>query len=200
MPNQAISAPLPVERRSELLDQLEEIVCADGFVGLTLDDFAARLRCSKTTLYRLAPTKEQLVATVVRQFLGRAAARVEAAVADAATPPEKIAAYLTTVGREMARGSATFHEQMITEPATARFYRRSSDAAAERVGELIRDGIHEGVFHIADSEFVTQMVTTIIHAIHLGDLVAASAESPEHAHVMLSDLLLYGVMGRNDSP
>jgi excisionase family DNA binding protein len=194
-----IGPPLTVERRSELLDLLEEIFLAEGFLGLTLDELASRLRCSKTTLYRLASSKEQLVVTVGRHFVSGAALRVEVAVANAATPPEKLAAYLTTVGRETARGSAAFHEQMATEPCTAGLYARNIDAAANRVSELIQEGIHEGFFHVPDGELAARIVANIIHAIHLGDLVTASRHASLDAHTKLSDLLLYGLIGANDS-
>ena len=41
-------------RRDELSDALVALLLAEGFAHLTLDDVAARLRCSKRTLYALA--------------------------------------------------------------------------------------------------------------------------------------------------
>ena len=40
-------------RREELLDRLVELFLAEGFRHLTLGDLAARLHCSKSTLYAL---------------------------------------------------------------------------------------------------------------------------------------------------
>ena len=48
-------------RRAELLDELVTLFLAEGFGALTLDELARRLRCSKSTLYGLAASKEQLV-------------------------------------------------------------------------------------------------------------------------------------------
>ena len=47
-------------RRAELFDQLVALLLSEGFAHLTLDEIAARLRCSKSTLYTLAGSKEQL--------------------------------------------------------------------------------------------------------------------------------------------
>ena len=55
-------------RQTELLDQLEALFLAEGFAGFTLDDLAGRLHCSKSTLYALAGSKEQLAMRVVRHF------------------------------------------------------------------------------------------------------------------------------------
>lgn len=183
------------ERRTVMLDQLERVILDQGFIGMTLDEFAARLRCSKSTLYRLAPSKEQLVATVARHFFSCAAKRIELAVAAAPAPPEKLEAYLSSVGTEMARGTAVFHEQMAAHPATAALYRRHSQIAAERVRELIHDGVQAGDFDVADTEFAGQVVATVINAIHLGSHAVARFGGAAEAHAKLSQLVLYGVMG-----
>ena len=62
-------------RQRDLLDGLQALFLAEGFRYLSLDVLAARLRCSKTTLYALAPSKEQLaVAVVTHYFKGRPSA------------------------------------------------------------------------------------------------------------------------------
>src|SRR3954453_12425062 len=68
-------------RREQLFDELVALLLADGFAHLTLDDIAARLRCSKRTLYALAGSKEQLVRAAGVHFFERATTHVEAAVA-----------------------------------------------------------------------------------------------------------------------
>ena len=59
-------------RQAELLDQLESLFLAEGFARFTLDDLAVRLRCSKSTLYALAGSKEQLALRVIRHFFRKA--------------------------------------------------------------------------------------------------------------------------------
>jgi hypothetical protein len=46
-----------------LLDELERIFFAEGFAHLSIADLATRLQVSRTTLYRLAPGKQELVKT-----------------------------------------------------------------------------------------------------------------------------------------
>ena len=55
-------------RRTELFEELTALLIAEGFAAFTLDDLAARLRCSKRTLYGLAGSKEQLVRAAVVHF------------------------------------------------------------------------------------------------------------------------------------
>src|SRR5204862_2617190 len=65
-------------RREELFDGLVALLLREGFSELTLDDIAARLRCSKRTLYRLARSKQQLVLAAVVHFLQQATSAVDA--------------------------------------------------------------------------------------------------------------------------
>ena len=93
-------------RRDELFDALVDLLLAEGFSGFTLDDVAARLRCSKRTLYGLAGSKEQLVTAAVVRFFRTATTRVEAAVATRTDPSDRLAAYLRAVAAELAPASA----------------------------------------------------------------------------------------------
>jgi AcrR family transcriptional regulator len=186
---------MPAERRSELLDQLEAIVLEEGFVGLTVDNFATRLRCSKSTLYRLAPSKEQLVGTIARHFFSRAARRIENVVSAAQTPPQKLRVYVTRVGAESSRGSPRFHEQMATHPSTAELYRRNSRVAAERVQSLIREGVDAGWFDVADVSFAGQCVAIVMDAIHLGGAMFPPPLDAVDASEKLADLILTGITG-----
>ena len=88
-------------RQSELLDRLLSLFLAEGFSRFTLDDLAAELRCSKTTLYALAPSKEQLAVEVVKHYFKGATAAVESAVAQEHTDEARIAAYLNEVAHQL---------------------------------------------------------------------------------------------------
>ena len=65
------------QRQAELLSRLETLFLNEGFGHLTLDDIASRLHCSKSTLYALAGSKEQLAVRVVGRYFKGAAERIE---------------------------------------------------------------------------------------------------------------------------
>src|SRR5215204_1321908 len=97
-------------RLQELLVQASDIVLAEGFTTITMDQLAQRLGCSKATLYSVAGTKEQLVQTITRRFFITAAEQIEQAVAEEADPRQRIRTYLTGVGTAMRRHSPTFYD------------------------------------------------------------------------------------------
>ena len=58
-------------RLRRLLEDLETLMMSEGFLHLSTDDIASRLRCSKATLYRLAPSREKLFELVIEVWLAR---------------------------------------------------------------------------------------------------------------------------------
>jgi AcrR family transcriptional regulator len=188
-------APLSPERRHAHLARLKELMLADGFRNATLDDLAAQLRCSKSTLYRIAPSKEQLVIAVVKSFFGEAADGIESTVSHVDDPAQKIEAYLSGVGREMRRVSPAFYDDMTRFQPTAGIYEHNSRVAAQRVRELIAEGVERGSFRDVHAEFAGHIVALVISAIHRGDLLAATGMSSGDAYAELSELLVRGLTG-----
>jgi AcrR family transcriptional regulator len=127
-------------RQAELLDQLEELFLAEGFARFTLDDLALRLHCSKSTLYALAGSKEQLAHRVVKHFFRKATAAVEADTVTEGDPALRVTAYLNAVARALAPAGPAFHRDLDSFPPGREVYERNTEAAAERVRSLIADG------------------------------------------------------------
>jgi AcrR family transcriptional regulator len=71
-----------------------DIFDSNGFSSVTVSALAQQLWRSKATLYRVAPTKEQLVILATKQFSGSSAERIEASVAAETRPRRQIVIYL----------------------------------------------------------------------------------------------------------
>src|SRR3954466_15749684 len=154
-----------LSRRAELFDGLVALLLAEGFSAFTLDELAGRLRCSKRTLYALAGSKEQLVRAAVVHFFERATTRWEAGVAAVAAPTDRVAAYLRAVAAELAPASARFFDDMAAFPPAAEVYARNTEAAARRVGDLIREGVAAGAFREVPVSFAAEVITATMVAI-----------------------------------
>jgi len=180
-------------RVEELLGQAGDIVLAEGFTSVTMDELAQRLGCSKATLYSVAGTKEQLVQAITRRFFADAAAEIEAKVAAETDPRQRIRTYLSGVGTAMRRHSAAFYDDMVSYAPTARIYRRNSDTAARRVQELIDEGARAGAFRELNGTFAAQIVAVAIDALQSGVLLRSTGLSAADAFSELGDLLLDGL-------
>jgi AcrR family transcriptional regulator len=180
-------------RQAELLDQLEQLFLAEGFSRFTLDDLAVRLHCSKSTLYALAESKEQLAHRVIKHFFRKATAAVEAHTVTEQDPALRVTAYLTAVAGALAPAGPAFHRDLDGFAPGREVYERNTALAAERVRELIADGVARGRFREVHPALVADTVTTLMFRIGRGDTARATGLDDAAAYRELAALLLHGI-------
>jgi AcrR family transcriptional regulator len=180
-------------RQSELLDRLLSLFLTQGFSRFTLDDLAAELRCSKTTLYALAPSKEQLAVEVVKHYFKNATAEVEAAVAKQTRHDRRIAAYLNAVADALRPAGRTFLDDVATFAPARSVYERNTRIAADRVRSLIEDGIASRAFRQVDIGFAAEMVAHTMQAIQRGDIARRTGLSDAEAYRELASFVLHSL-------
>jgi AcrR family transcriptional regulator len=180
-------------RQGELFDQLVTLFLAEGFRDLTIDALAARLRCSKTTLYALAGTRDGLVRAVVVHFFRTATERVEAGLDAAAGPRERIVAYLQGVAAQLRPASATFFDDVAAAPAAREVYERNTRAAARRVEQLVADGVASGAFRPVHVAFVADVLAATMVRIQQRDVATATGLGDAEAYTELAALVVRGL-------
>lgn len=169
---------------------------AEGFRHLTLSDIAARLRCSKSTLYTLGQTKEQVTVNVVRRFFRDATARVEAATGSHGAQGDRIVAYLRAIGDALRPASAAFMADLAAHAFAREIYQQNTAIAARRVRELIADGVRIGEFRPVHASFVADTVAATMERIQNGAVLAATGLGDADAYDELAALVLEGVQAR----
>ena len=187
------ASPGLTRRQAELLDQLEALFLADGFARFTLDDLALRLRCSKSTLYALAGSKEQLAQRVIKHFFRKATDAVEAQLVAESDPAIRVTAYLSAVARALAPASPAFHRDLDAFAPGREVYERNTALAADRVRELIAGGVAQGRFREVHPALVADTVTTLMFRIGRGDTARATGLDDAAAYRELAALLLHGI-------
>lgn len=175
-----------------MFDELVDIFLTEGFIRLSLADLAGRLHCSKSTLYALAPSKEQLIVTVVRHFFRRATDRVEAATEAPATPPDRLLHYLVSISQQLAPASPTFFADVDAFGPAREIYRQNTTIAAQRVQDLVRAATPAGDRSV-DAVFVGAVAGQVMEAIHRGEIEAATGLDDSAAYRALAGLIVAGV-------
>lgn len=180
-------------RRLALFDALVALILDEGFAHLTLDDLAARLHCSKSTLYRLADSKEQLVRAATVHFFRGATEQVEASVAGAGDARGRIRRYLEAVGEQLRPASPRFMEDLAADPAVREVYERNTRFAARRVQELITEGVAAGELRDAHAAFVGDVAAAAMVRIQQRQVAAATGLDDAQAYEELAILLTCGL-------
>ena len=180
-------------RRGELFDALVDLFLAEGFAHLTLDDIAARLRCSKSTLYALAGSKEQLVRAATVHFFRRSTEDVESRVAELTGAAERITGYLSAVGVALAAASARFMADLDAFAPAREVYEINTRYAADRVRELVTAGVAAGEFRDVHAVFVADLAAAMMVRIQRSEVRAATGLDDARAYRELAALLTAGI-------
>jgi len=180
-------------RRIELFDALIDLFLFEGFAHLTLDDIAARLRCSKSTLYTLAGSKEQLVRAATVYFFRRATDAVEREVAAVAGARAQITAYLSAVGTALEVASDKFMADLDAFTPARDVYEQNTRIAARRVQEMIAGGVASGEFRDVHADFAADLAATMMVRIQQRTVRANTGLDDASAYRELAAILTAGM-------
>lgn len=180
-------------RQTHLRDALVDLVLAQGFSHLTMDQFAAQLNCSKRTLYALASSKEQLAVLAVRHFFKRTTEQVETAIARTRAPAKRVTRYLEAVAAALRPATRAFRDDVANFPPATEIYEQNTLAAARRVRELIDEGTRAGAFRRVHAAFVGEVVTATMRRITSGEIAVATGLSDAEAYSELAQLVVAAI-------
>jgi AcrR family transcriptional regulator len=180
-------------RRAEMLDQLCALFLDEGFAHFTLEALAARLHCSKSTLYTVAGSKEQLAVRVVGYYFQAVLERIEREVAGAGDVRSRLRALLTGVAAAMLPASRRFIQDVAANLATRGTYDAYGRAVTDRMQELITEGMRQGVFRSVHPTLVAEMVNRTLIGIQRGEIAERTGLSDAEAFAELSRFLLGGL-------
>lgn len=180
-------------RHAALFDDLVALFLDEGFADLSVAEIAARMRCSKSTLYLLADSKQELVRAGVTHFFRGATEQVERTVAETNGAAERITAYLLAVGDALAPASSTFMTDLHGYAPTRELYERNTAAAARRVGELIDEGVRAGEFRDVHAAFAGDLTATMMSRIQRREVAEATGLDDAQAYRQLASILTAGI-------
>lgn len=172
-------------RREELVERLIEVFLTRGFAELGVADLAALLRCSKSTLYTVAGSKEQIIVTVVRAFFRRSTVRVEARLEEETGPRERVEAYLRAISAELAAASPAFFADLTAFAPAREIYRQNTRIAAARVRQLVLEASPG-----QDAAFAGAVAGLVMEAVHRGEIKASTGLDDAAAYSALATLLV----------
>lgn len=180
-------------RQERLLDDLEALFLGEGFRDLTVQELARRLRCSRTSLYELAPSKEALFLRVLDRHLSRL--RQQGRQATQGVPPDRAIEPYLMPAVEAARklSAAVLRDISAYEPADAMWQAHTRERM-KGLRALIERCVKLKIFRGIDSYLVAEVMTASLRRICEPKFAAASGMSYREAVSELYGLLLHGLV------
>lgn len=185
-------------RQRQLFDELLEIFLREGFREFTMDGAAARLRCSKATIYALAGGREELVRAVLVTFFQRVGRGTEEALHGPGGAGQRLLAYLGAMAEQLRPASAQFLRDVAASPVASEVYETNTRIASAKLAALVAEGVAAGEFRPVPAGFIAELISSAMDRIQqrtgMGGL-----EAPR-AYRELGLLLLGGISAAPSGP
>lgn len=186
-------------RQREILDQLGHIV-EGGWADLTMAELAARLNCSLRTLYELAPTRDDLVLTVVDRSLWRVGHTATSSVSSAeATALDAVRAYLRAATVAVANVSPAFARDLAATPAAQRLEDAHNDYLVAVTRALLDLAVERGEIEPVDTAAMARTMAGLGRDLSRAEVMATLRSSPKDAADSIVDVILTGLRARTPS-
>ena len=182
------------ERHRDIAEALEMIFLEEGFRDVTVGELAARLKCSKRTLYELAPSKQELFVLIVERWLDRIRHLGWAGALEYDDPQQRIIAYLEPGVSQSRLASRRFLQDLQSfRPA----YMLLEAHQRERTGvlrDIVEDGIKRGRFRKLHAPLVAEVFLAAVGRMNEPDFLENAGISYSNAFSEVYDLFLKGLI------
>jgi len=176
-------------RLRQILDQVEDIFVAEGFHHLTVTDLAARLHCSRRTLYELAQSRDELALIVLDRRLRRVGRHARQQLRDVDDPADLFSAFLTVPFQELHRHSVRFSTDIAKQPAIQRLMAAHIRYYMAILREILDQGVREGHLRPFHTGVVAEVVDAAMGRLWQPDFLAATGLTYEDAVSELSAII-----------
>lgn len=198
----AVRAPLPVmerdrerrltERQRQILDELGSLF-EKGFADLTMADLAASLNCSLRTLYGLAPSRDELVLTVVDRNVRKVGRSAIAAIKPDMAPLDAVRAYLSAATVAVSDMTEEFARDLADMPAGRRLNREHSDYLVAVTGRLLDLAVERGDIGDVDTAAVARVIAGLGRDFAAPQVMPTLRSSPKEAADAVVEIVLAGL-------
>jgi AcrR family transcriptional regulator len=154
-------APPRSTRQEQILDALEERFMAEG-LDVTVGALARQARCSRRTLYEIAPSKERLFVLVLARLAERVGREARAAAAAHTTHADAVQGYMTAWQPWLRRRSPSFMRALETHPPAGRVYRDAERRSRADLAGLVSAGSDAGAFGTHDPSLVSDVLIAAV--------------------------------------
>ncbi|HSK48627.1 MAG TPA: TetR/AcrR family transcriptional regulator [Coriobacteriia bacterium] len=188
--------PKPNEkRREQLLDQLQSLILKEGFCHLRVGTLADRLHCSRSTLYKLAPSKDDLISLVFERYTDAAIAEGEREAGKLRGAADRIMRFSDVIDSRQMEGSVQFWRDVRDTPHVAEVLAEKRNRGYLVVRRFLDEGVGSGEFRPANTAFIAHIIWMAARETRDPDLMVRLGLDRSQASHELSRLIVYGMQG-----
>jgi AcrR family transcriptional regulator len=193
--------PLAVRLR-RVLDEAEELFLREGFLHFSTDELARRLRCSKRTIYAIAPGREKFFEAVILHHVTKAAAATLAPIRNEPSVRGAVQGCMQASVNQAKNVSPLFVHDVMLFPAGRKAIDKWRTDIADELEHLIQRGIDEGLLRNIDPRVAAEALLTSTVRVCEPDFLANSRTTMAEAVRQVYEIFWSGLFRgrRNGKP
>lgn len=181
-------------RLTRIVEELERIFFAEGFLHFSTEDLARRLRCSKQTLYVLAKSREDLFALIIERILAGLRTEAQQAVQEAPDRAAGLVSCLQTLRRAAVKVSVRFVEDLNEFPPGQQRLRDHEELMVALLAGLVEAGARDGLFRGIHPRLAAEVMVQAVWRIVDRNLLTQTGLTLSQAFGELHNLCLHGLI------
>lgn len=181
-------------RQLELLDELETKLLHEGLGELTMAEIAAHVGCSLRTLYGIAPSKDELLLTVVDRRLHRIGRAAVEALDPAMAPLDALRAYLRAANEAVQPESMILSADLARVGGSGRLFSAHEAYLIAVAQSLLDRAVAEGQIAPVDTASVAHVLGGLGREFARSEMAEMAEASPKETADAISELILQGLL------
>lgn len=183
-------------RQNEILDVVEAVFLREGIRAVRMGQLAAEASCSRSTLYELAPSREELLLLVLDRMMRRIMRRGAEAIASFDDPVEKIRAMMLSGALDFGALGPRFLEALQQDAPARMLFDRRIEEGLVVLEHLIDDAVGGGHFRKVNASVIAEAILVVVLRFTDPDSIHSSRISPAVKLTEMIDVLLDGLRPR----
>ncbi|MDX1648352.1 MAG: TetR/AcrR family transcriptional regulator [Myxococcota bacterium] len=180
-------------RQREVLENLETLLADEKLAELTMAQIAAAMNCSLRTLYGIAPSKDELILTLVDRRLHRIGRAATRALDERLPPLQAVRAYLAAANEAVQPEALTFSKAFADVPGASRLLDAHEDYVVAVTRALLDRAVEAAAIPPVDTFAVAHVLGGLGREFSRPEVAEQAAEPPKATADALVEILLRGL-------
>ena len=181
-------------RQRELLDQLEELVTRKGVAERTMAEIAAHVNCSLRTLYGIAPSKDELLLTIVDRRLRRIGRAAIESIDTSMSPLDALRTYLRAAHEAVQPEAMSLSDDLAKVPGAGRLVGGHENYLIAITQSLLDRAVAEGQIEPVDTAAVAHVLGGLGREFARASASELELDSPKETADAVAEIILRGLL------
>lgn len=183
-------------RQLEVLEELEQMLLHDGLAEMTMAEIAALVGCSLRTLYGIAPSKDELLLTIVDRRLHRIGRAAIEALDPSMSPLDALRTYLQAANEAVQPETAAMSADLARFKGIGRLFSSHEAYLISVTQNLLDRAVSEGQIAPVDTASVAYVLGRLGGEFARPDGAEIAHASPKETADAISELILQGLLAK----